>query len=215
MLGTHREQGLVRSHKPPVKITQILAEVFNDEHDTTVGGVVDGIKDRGFGFLLLILAFPTLVPVLPPGSATVVGFLYVLLSVQMLWGAERPWLPKRIRAYRVPKPIVTRLRQFGLMVFEQIERVSRPRAMLVPDYVTFRVVALAVLLLGLVLLSPLPFLHTLPGVTVLILGAGLLNRDGVLILGGLMLATIALGIVALGTKILYVVLRGLPYWRQY
>ncbi|HLW46578.1 MAG TPA: exopolysaccharide biosynthesis protein [bacterium] len=204
MLQSRRQPRLVPAVTPPTKITQLLAEVFNEEREPTVGGIVDGIKDRGFGFLLVVLALPTLVPILPPGSATAIGFLYVLLALQMLCGAERPWLPERIRAYQVPKHIVPKLRQFGLRVFGQIERISRPRAMLLPDYITSRIVASAVLFIGLVLLSPLPFLHTLPGVTVLILGAGLLNRDGVLILGGLILATMALGIVTLGTRVLYV-----------
>lgn len=148
-------------------------------------------------------------PVLPPGSATLVGGLYVLLALQMLNGAERPWLPKRIRSYQVPRHIVPKLRQYGLRVFAQIERVSRPRAMWLPDAVTSRIVASAVLFVGFILLSPLPFLHTLPGVTVLFLGAGLLNRDGILILVGLILATTALGIVIFGTKTLFVFLRGL------
>ncbi|HLW46566.1 MAG TPA: exopolysaccharide biosynthesis protein [bacterium] len=204
MLQSRRQLRPVSPVTPPETLTQLLAEIFNEERESTVGGIVDGIKDRGFGFLLVVLALPTLVPILPPGSATLVGLLYVLLALQMLSGAERPWLPKRIRAYRVPKHIVPALRQVGLRVFGQIERISRPRAMVLPDYVTSRIVASAVLFIGLVLLSPTPFLHTLPGVTVLILGAGLLNRDGVLILGGLILAAMALGIVALGTRVLYV-----------
>jgi hypothetical protein len=190
-------------------MTQVLAEVLNEERQPTVGAIVDAVKDRGFGFLLLILALPTLVPVLPPGSATLVGFLYVLLALQMLSGAERPWLPRRIRAYQIPRHMVPKLRQYGLRVFAQIERVSRPRAMWLPDAVTSRIVASGVLFVGLILLSPLPFFHTLPGITVLFLGAGLLNRDGVLILIGLILATMALGVVTFGARALYGFFRGL------
>jgi hypothetical protein len=209
VLELRRQPQPVPTVIPPAKMTQLLAEVLNEAQDPTVGGIVDAIRDRGFGFLLLILALPTLVPILPPGSATLVGVLYVLLALQMLSGAERPWLPKRIRAYEIPKYVVPKLRRFGLRVFGQIERVSRPRAMLLPDYVTSRIVASAVLFVGLILLSPLPFLHTLPGVTVLFLGAGLLNRDGVLIFVGLILAIAALGAVAFGAKMLVVFFRRL------
>jgi hypothetical protein len=197
------------SVRQPMKMTEILAQVLDGEDETTVGTVVDGISNRGFGFLLTVLALPTLVPVLPPGTATLVGLLYVLLALQMLWGAERPWLPRRIRAYRLPGRIVPKLRVFGVKVFAQLERISRPRALPVPDAVVSRVVASAVLFLGLVLLSPLPFLHTLPGITVLVLGAGLINRDGLLILAGLTLATTSLEIVALSSRLLYLLLRGL------
>ncbi len=36
MLGTHRQQRPALFNNPPLRITQILVEVFNDEHDTTV-----------------------------------------------------------------------------------------------------------------------------------------------------------------------------------
>jgi hypothetical protein len=101
MLDSRHPARTVPAVTSSVKITQLLAGVFMEERELTVGGIVDAIEDRGFGFLLLVLALPTLVPILPPGSATVVGFLYVPLALQMRSGAQRPWLPKRIRASRV------------------------------------------------------------------------------------------------------------------
>jgi hypothetical protein len=153
--------------------------------------------------LLVVLALPTLIPVLPPGSATFIGFLYLLLALQMLWGAERPWLPKRIRAYRMSGETIVKLRQVSEKIFQQIERVSRPRAIGLPYQFTSRLVGAGVLIVGLVLLSPLPFLHSFPGLTVLILGAGLLNHDGILLFAGLVLVLVILGIVAFGGSALH------------
>ena len=55
--------------------------------------------------------------------------------------------------------------------------------------------AVALFLLGVVLFSPLPFFHTIPALTVMILGFGLVNRDGFLLVGGLALSA---GVVAGG-----------------
>ncbi len=54
-----------------------------------------------------------------------------------------------------------------------------------------------VLLMGLVLLSPLPFMNVLPTVVVMLIGLGMLNRDAVFMLAGLAVGTVAMGLVVL------------------
>ena len=61
----------------------------------------------------------------------------------------------------------------------------------------------AVLLHGFVLLSPMPFLQTLPAIAVMILGVGLLNHDGLLLATGLMLSVGVLTIVVSSAGVLY------------
>jgi hypothetical protein len=52
-----------------------------------------------------------------------------------------------------------------------------------------RGVGFVVLLLGLLLLTPMPFLHTMPAIAVILLGLGLFNHDGVLVIVGILVAT--------------------------
>jgi hypothetical protein len=188
-------------HRRPLR--GLWSEILANQPTVTIGEVADRVANRGFGVLLVVLALPTLIPVLPPGSATLIGFLYVLLALQMLRGAERPWLPKRIRAYRMSSETIVKLRQVSEKIFQQIERVSRPRAIGLPNQLTSRLVGAGVLVVGLVLLSPIPFLHSFPGLTVLILGTGLLNNDGILVFAGLMLIFAILGIVVFGGSALH------------
>lgn len=198
--------------RSPGLLTRILIETLNENREVTIGDIVDQVAGRGFGFLLIVLALPTLIPVLPPGSATLIGLVYVLLAFQMLWGAQRPWLPSRVRAYRLSRQTIVKLRQIGVKTFERIERVSRARATFLPDRITARVVAAAVLLNGFVLLSPMPFLHTLPAISVMILGVGLLNRDGLLLATGLMLSIGVLTIVVSSAGVLYTMLHQFWGW---
>jgi len=195
----------------PGLLTHVLIDALKEDREVTIGDIVDRIAGRGFGFLLIILALPTLIPILPPGSATLIGLVYVLLAFQILWGAQRPWLPRRVRAYRLSRQAIAKLRQIGVKIFERIERVSRARATFLPDRVTARVVAVGVLLHGFVLLSPMPFLHTVPAITVMILGVGLLNRDGLLLAVGLMLSVGVLTIVVSSAGVLYAMFH--QFWR--
>jgi len=200
------------SLRSPGLLTRVLMETLKENREVTIGDIVDHIASRGFGFLLVALALPTLIPVLPPGSATLIGLVYVLLAFQMLSGAQRPWLPSRVRAYRLSRQTIVKLRQIGVKTFERIERLSRARAMFLPDRITARVVAVAVLLHGFVLLSPMPFLHTLPAISVMILGVGLLNRDGLLLATGLILSIGVLTIVVSSAGVLYTMLHQFWGW---
>lgn len=189
---------------PEVKpLSAILEEALEADRAVTLGEIADRAARRGFGLLMIMLALPTLIPILPPGSAAAIGLLYVTLSAQMLVGLERPWLPDRVRAYALSARTVAALRTRGVPFLQRIERFSRPRPILLDDRIVTRVVAAAVLVLGVILFSPLPFLNTLPALAVLILGVGLLNRDGVFVLGGLLLAAGVIAAVVFGAGTLY------------
>ncbi len=80
------------------------------------------------------------------------------------------------------------------------------------ERIVLRLVATVLLVLGVILLSPLPFLNTLPALSALILGVGLLNRDGVFllvgVLVGVLLAVLALTIIRYSLEALYNLLAG-------
>jgi hypothetical protein len=109
----------------------------------------------------------------------------------MLFGKDEPWLPARLGRYRLSAKAITALRKRGIPFLRRIERFSRPRLLPIDDRIASRGVAVIVLLLGIVLVPPFPFLNTLPALAVLIMGVGLLNRDGLFIaIGALLTATV-------------------------
>ncbi len=192
-------------------LSAVLADVLGDR-DLTVGELADRVAERGFGLIMVALALPTMIPVLPPGSAATVGLLYILLAAQMLAGLPRPWLPARVRRYRLSGRAVRVLRDRGLPLLQRVERYSRPRLAGLDQRIVTRVVAVAVLLLGVVLLSPLPFLNTVPALTVLVLGVGLLNRDAAVLAVGFALTAGVVAVAALGAGALVALAQALAAW---
>ncbi len=182
-------------------LSAIIAEMLGSQV-VTVGEVADRVAQRGFGLIMSVLALPTMIPVLPPGSAAFIGLLYILLAVQMLIGLPRPWLPVRVRNYRLTSGTMRMLQERGIPLLRRVERRARPRATWVPDALVTRAVAVAVLLLGIVLLSPLPFFNTIPAMTVLILGIGLFNRDALFLLGGLVATAVVVAVAVAGADTL-------------
>ncbi len=197
---------------PAVKpLSSILEDLLREDTSVTVGEITDRVAHRGFGLLVVLFALPSLIPVIPWGSV-LIGLVYVLLAGQMLWGLERPWLPRRVRAFRLSDRVVASLRNRGVPLLRRIERFSRPRTMMLDERIVLRLVAAVLLVLGVILLSPLPFLNTLPALSALILGVGLLNRDGVFllvgVLVGVLLAVLAFTIIRYSLEALYNLLAG-------
>jgi hypothetical protein len=194
---------MTRGPREPEPLSTILLDELTEDETVTLGELRDRLARRGFGLLMIVLALPTLIPVLPPGSAAFIGLLYILLSLQMLFGRDEPWLPARLSRIRLSARTIAALRNRGVPFLRRIERFSRPRPLLVDERVASRVVALVVLVLGIVLLTPIPFLNTLPALAVMLMGIGLLNRDGMFIAGGLLITTGVLLVIGFGLGTLY------------
>lgn len=199
---------VMTSHPEREPLSAIIAGTLSDQV-VTAGEIADRVAQRGFGLIMIILALPTMIPILPPGSAAFIGLVYVLLAAQMLIGLERPWLPARVREYRLSARAVQSLQQRGIPILQRIEQFTKPRQLWIPDAILTRIVAVAVLLLGIVLLTPLPFFNTIPALTVLILGIGLLNRDALFLIGGFVLSGGVMAVAYFGAGTLVVLLQQL------
>jgi hypothetical protein len=194
-----------------VPLSAIIEAVLDEaeRRPVSLGTLIDRTEDRGYGLLLMMLGLPMLLPFLPPGSSTIVGPIYVLFAIQMLRGAAHPWIPRRFRTWVLARGTVAALRRRGLPIVRTVERLSRPRGLWVSERVMLRAVGIMVLLMGLVLLSPLPFLNTIPAISVMLIGMGLLNRDALFVLAGMTFGTIALGMIGLSAKAVLVLIERL------
>ncbi len=198
---------------PPPPISEVLDQLLAAEERVTIGEIVDRIDERGFGLLMLILGLPMLIPVLPPGASTLVGPIYSLLALRLVIGMDRPWLPGFVRRKVLSVQTLQVLRRRGVPLVRRIEQFSRPRFRVLRHPLIIRVAALNVLIMGLVLLSPAPFLNTLPALSVMFIGLGLMKDDGVFLALGLGVGLVVLGLLAASVGLFVAALRRLaPWW---
>jgi hypothetical protein len=142
--------------------------------------------DRTFGFLLVVLAFPSALPIPAPGYSTPFGVLILVLAVQMLWGQHEPWLPFRQRSLKLST--VQGILRAGLPWLKRIENLARPRWSVVCETAIGRfVLAIAVSLMAISMMIPIPGTNTLPAMGIFVVGFGLLEKDGLISLLGLFL----------------------------
>ena len=187
------------------RLSEIFARTLDANADGVVvlGEVLDKAGDRGYGFLLILLAIPAFIPILPPGTSGVLGALMSIVALQMLFGLKQPWFPKRWRNKVLSPKVVEALQTRGVAILRQIERVSHPRGRrLTRNGLILRLSALVVIALALVLSSPMPFMNTLPALGVLLIGVGLANHDLYFLLAGWGIGIVVVLIVALGVEVL-------------
>jgi hypothetical protein len=195
----------VRTHTSEPRLSEIFARTLDANADGVVvlGEVLDKAGDRGYGFLLILLAIPAFIPILPPGTSGVLGALMSIVALQMLFGLKQPWFPKRWRNKVLSPKVVQALQTRGVAILRQIERISHPRGRrFTRNGVILRLSALVVIALALVLSSPMPFMNTLPALGVLLIGVGLANHDLYFLSAGWGIGIVVVLIVALGIEVL-------------
>jgi hypothetical protein len=194
-----------RTQSSEQRLSEIFARTLDANADGVVvlGEVLDKAGDRGYGFLLILLAIPAFIPILPPGTSGVLGALMSIVALQMLFGLKQPWFPKRWRNKVLSPKVVQALQTRGVAMLRQIERVSHPRGRrLTRNGLILRLSALVVIALALVLSSPMPFMNTLPALGVLLIGVGLANHDLYFLSAGWGIGIVVVLIVALGIEVL-------------
>lgn len=181
---------------------------FEEERSpqVTLADILLLAEERIFGFLFVVLSLPSALPVPAPGYSTPFGFLIFLLAVQLIIGSRIPWLPKRLVSHPLELTTVQGILKAGLPWLKRIETLTRPR--LTPICVSLPgrvVIGIAIALMGISMMIPIPGTNTLPAMGIFVTGFGLMEDDGAISLAGLVLCLMG-GI--LSTSILLAVLWG-------
>jgi len=186
-------------HIPDTRLSQELTAFLEklDGKDTTIGELVNLIGDRGFGLLLLVLALPAALPIPAPGYATPFGIAMVLLGLQMARGRTTPWVPHRLQERRMPFTLLRFSIKNGKLPLRAVELFIRPRMKRLANNANFlRGIGLIIALLASMMSLPIPLTNTAPSFVIFMLAAGILEEDGLFLLGGLLLAPVAAAIAA-------------------
>ncbi len=147
--------------------------------------------ERTFGFLFVLLALPSALPVPAPGYSVPFGIVMLLLAVQLVIGRTRPWVPEKWKDKQFDLIAVQKVVKAGVPWLRRLEAISRPRLTYVCSSLPGRVViGLAISLMSISMMIPIPGTNTLPAMGIFVTGFGLLDDDGVISIGGLVLCVL-------------------------
>jgi hypothetical protein len=135
----------------------------------------------------MILVIPFLFPVSIPGVSTVFGAVIILIGIGVTFN-RLPWLPEALMKRTFQTETLAPTFRKGAERFAWLDKFLRPRLLaMTSNLLMNRWNGIMLTFAGVLLIFPfglIPFSNTLPGIAVLLLAAGMLQRDGVLILGG-------------------------------
>jgi hypothetical protein len=205
---THR--GLrERLRRPkPERTSDVLRELADDRRERiSFREILTGLRHRAFGFTLLIFSLPCVLP-MPPGIPTVCGIAIVIIALNLIAARQRLWLPRAIADKSVARADLQRIVTRVTPHLERLERFCKPRLAIVTEPVGKVLIGLVILVLGFVMILPIPFLGNMPpGFAASVIAFGMTERDGIIVLIGVVVsvAAVALASVATWTAILAIV----------
>ncbi|WP_132035787.1 exopolysaccharide biosynthesis protein [Aquabacter spiritensis] len=184
-------------HRTP-RTSELLAAVLSAQEGdkVAIGDLINALRNRAFGITFLLFGIPNCIP-MPPGIPVVCGIVLGLIGLQMALGRQELWLPERIKRQTFSRSMLEAIVTRSRPTIEWFERWSRPRLPQFAGPTARRIVGAVVVLLGFILLLPIPFLGNLPpGFAVCIFGLGLVERDGGVILAGFFATVLGLLVTA-------------------
>ena len=172
-----------------------LVVADNKKDILTVGEIKDSLHARGFGILMALAALPLCLPIpVPPGYTTIFSIPLFIFSIQMIIGMKAPWLPVWLKQKKISKERIEKLVKKSSPWLCKIEKYLRPRITYISINVWERMVGIFSFVFAVSISIPLPLTNFPPGWGILIMSLGLLSRDGVTILIGMIIGTIGVGI---------------------
>ncbi len=166
--------------------------------EVTLAWLLDNLRTRSFGIVLLLLGVVGLLPVVSPAA----GLLLTIPAFQMIRARPTPVFPDKVAQRRLPTDRLAGMVLRVTPTLRYLERFVRPRWS-TPFETTKRVIGFVVLLLGLGFFAPFPLSNVPVGLTIVLVAFAYLEEDGVLLAVALGAAFVlfALAAVALWSSI--------------
>lgn len=171
--------------------TELNRFFFEEERPPQVGlaDILALAGERTFGFLFVLLSLPSALPIPAPGYSIPFGIAMFLLAVQLVVGRQKPWLPQGWQKKTFELQKVQGLVKAGIPWLKRLETISRPRLTYVCTSPLGRLlIGLAIALMSISMMIPIPGTNTLPAMGIFITGFGLLDDDGFISIGGLVVS---------------------------
>jgi hypothetical protein len=193
-----------------MRMSEVLIRLESEPGDRlSIGTIFATLSDRSLALMVVLLGLPNCIP-MPPPIPTLSGLLLVFVALQIGFGRKALWLPDIVLRRSIEKVHVDRAVARALPWVLRLEAYSRERLLLVAPTLSAVLTSVLLVVLALGMLTAAPFLGQIPfGLGVCLVGLGLVERDGALIVAGSLLGAIGLFISA---SFIYAILMAVRGW---
>jgi len=180
-------------NKEKILATEILETVVknNSSDKISINDLIASMNTGGFGLIMLIFSLPMIFP-LPPPFPSIFSIPPVIFSMQMMLGFKAPKLPKKFGNMSIKRVVLANLVEKSIYYLRKAEKLLRPRLYFLSNIIFERIIGFFTFIFSVSVLLPLPLSNFIPGVGVLITSFGLVGKDGLMIITGIVIGTIGL-----------------------
>jgi hypothetical protein len=177
-------------------LSQVLHVLADDpiRERISIGDLLAALGDRAIGALLFIFAFPNVLPT-PPGTSAILGAPLLFLAAQLAFGRQ-PWLPAIITKRSMSRDDFQSLIRRISPWLARAEKLLKPRLSSLALPPMEYLIGLVCLLLATLLVLPIPLGNMLPALAISLIALGVLERDGLWVLAGMVTAGLAIVVVS-------------------
>ncbi|QKX02103.1 exopolysaccharide biosynthesis protein [Wolbachia endosymbiont of Dirofilaria (Dirofilaria) immitis] len=189
-----KSKKLIRNKK---LASDILKEIVHtnttNSNEITLFDIKTALHERGFSILMIIFSLPLSLPIpVLPGYTTILSIPLILLSLQFLFGLDSPWVPYWLEKKALKRSIVILIVEKISPILKKIEKSMKPRVSFIFYGPGEKILALTTLLCAVIIALPLPFTHFLPAIGTTFISLGIMGKDGLLSILGVLISLCAL-----------------------
>ena len=151
------------------------------------------------------------------GVNVIIALPLLFLTTQQAIGRHAIWIPEKIKYKSISRARFETMLGSALPFITKIEIFVRPRLGFITHGVFGNIIGMAGLIMALSICVPLPLTNTVPAMGIALMALGVIMRDGLAVIGGMVLglvwvAMISFVLIFLGTEGLDLVKEGIKSW---
>ncbi len=179
-------------------ISDLLLDLKTDltADKVSVDMIVESLHERGFGVLMFFFAIPIALPFpVPPGVNVAFATPLAILAAQLMVGRDIVWMPKTIGRRGLSRGKLHGVIDLCVPWLRRLEILVRPRLGVMTRGGAANIVGLLALIMSISIYIPIPLTNTVPGMGICAMAAGLIMRDGLLLLIGAIVGSLWVAMV--------------------
>ena len=189
---------------PASQLLQELVDKNKSTNSISLGEINEHLNERGFALLMILFSFPMAIPLpYPPGFTTVLGLPLLFFSIQMLLGMDKPSLPAWIAKKTIKTSHLSFAVEKSAKYFMKLEKLLRPRLAYFSSIHGEKLIGFVSMLCAISITLPIMFGNAVPSAGIFIMALGLLGKDGVVIIIGIITSIIGLFIASLVVYLIF------------
>ncbi|MGE4313182.1 MAG: exopolysaccharide biosynthesis protein [Pseudobdellovibrionaceae bacterium] len=179
--------------RTPRNLSALLSELIESSETqgerTSLAFIIEAFHERGFGVLLFFLALPAALPVPALGINVIIALPILLLTIQQAMGRHKVWLPESVMRRSFKTSHLQGFLKKSIPFVLKIEEITRARFAFLTRGLFSKLIGVFGIIFAISVTIPVPLTNTVPSMAICFMSIGVIMRDGLFVIGGMVLGT--------------------------